>query len=333
MANPPATFPAAFPGAAEHPPAAAGAALQPAPQPALHPAVWRAHQLGRLPQATWPSGWPALDAQLPGGGWPAQALTELLLPHPGIGELRLLSPVLGAVQREQRTLMLFGPPARLCPWSWQALGLALQPLVVIDNSADLHATASTATSTTPSSAATSAPPAQFTPAAPGPRLSSAQQLAELLWALEQALASGHAGAVLAWLPARLPPDALRRLQLAAQNHPGPAFLLRDLSVQTQPSPAPLRLRLQPAAADELALQIFKRRGAPLAEPLVVALAPVLAPAAKERATQLEEAARAAAQAAAHGRSGRPPHARPAPASARPGAPLLPLRPARRAAAS
>ncbi|MBC7939598.1 MAG: hypothetical protein H7Z19_07490, partial [Chitinophagaceae bacterium] len=31
------------------------------------------------------SGWPDLDAALPGGGWPARALTELLLPHPGVG--------------------------------------------------------------------------------------------------------------------------------------------------------------------------------------------------------------------------------------------------------
>jgi protein ImuA len=34
--------------------------------------------------------------QLPGGGWPQGVVTELLLPHPGVGELRLLAPALAA---------------------------------------------------------------------------------------------------------------------------------------------------------------------------------------------------------------------------------------------
>ncbi len=41
-----------------------------------------------------------------------------------------------------------------------------------------------------------------------------------LWALEQALKSGHVGAVVAWLPPRLRAERLRRLQLAAHNHDG-----------------------------------------------------------------------------------------------------------------
>ena len=51
--------------------------------------------------------------------------------------------------------------------------------------------------------------------------------ADVLWALEQSLKSGHVGAVLAWLPVNLRADALRRLQLAAQAHDGPVFLFRD----------------------------------------------------------------------------------------------------------
>ncbi|MDP3082599.1 MAG: hypothetical protein Q8N44_02745, partial [Rubrivivax sp.] len=60
----------------------------------LHPALWRAHQVGRQPTATRPTGFAALDAELPGGGWPAGMLSELLLPHPGVGEIRLLAPAL-----------------------------------------------------------------------------------------------------------------------------------------------------------------------------------------------------------------------------------------------
>jgi protein ImuA len=81
-----------------------------APLP-LPPAVWRANQLGRAATPVLASGYDELDAELPGGGWPLSALTELLLPHAGIGELRLLAPVLAAQQREQRCLMWFDPPA------------------------------------------------------------------------------------------------------------------------------------------------------------------------------------------------------------------------------
>ncbi len=58
-----------------------------------NPRVWRGRQ---QPQATpgLPSGYPELDRHLPGGGWPPDALTEILTAHYGIGELRLLMPAL-----------------------------------------------------------------------------------------------------------------------------------------------------------------------------------------------------------------------------------------------
>jgi malonyl CoA-acyl carrier protein transacylase len=40
---------------------------------------------------------------------PTQAITELLLPHPGLGELRLLAPVLAGVADAAE---LYGPTAR-----------------------------------------------------------------------------------------------------------------------------------------------------------------------------------------------------------------------------
>jgi len=85
------------------------------------------------------------------------------------------------------------------------------------------------------------------------------------------------------LPARLPADALRRLQLAAQAHDGPIFLLRDVQERARPSAAPLRLLLGSAGPDLLRVVLLKRRGPPLAEPLTLALAPVLSAAALARA--------------------------------------------------
>lgn len=232
----------------------------PGPQPGLpgpeqlHPALWRAHQVGRQRGVVQPSGFAELDAELPGGGWPARALTELLLPHPGIGELRLLAPALAALQREGRSVMLFDPPAAPCGWTLAALGLDLRHLVLVQARDGLKG-----------------PARALLPAA------------DVLWALEQALKSGHVGAVLAWLPARVRPEAVRRLQLAAQAHDGPAFLLRDTALQSRPSAAPLRLVLAPAGPDELALRIVKRRGPPRLQPLVLALAPALSAPARARA--------------------------------------------------
>ncbi|MDP2004447.1 MAG: translesion DNA synthesis-associated protein ImuA [Rubrivivax sp.] len=234
-----------------------GAALAPE---TLHPSLWRAHQLGRPGAAVVASGFGALDAQLPGGGWPLGSLTELLLPHPGIGELRLLAPVLAALQQQQRCVMCFDPPALPCAWALGALGIDLQRLVVVQARAVRHGGLKG-------------------------RARSLLPAADVLWALEQALKSGHVGAVLAWLPARLPADALRRLQLAAQSHAGPAFLLRDAQMHQQPSAAPLRLALACAGPDLLRVVLLKRRGPPLAQPLVLALPAVLSATALARALQ------------------------------------------------
>jgi len=61
--------------------------------------IWRGDSLNRAGAPVVSSGFPALDAELPGGGWPAGALTEILPAHEGIGELRLLGPALASLSR------------------------------------------------------------------------------------------------------------------------------------------------------------------------------------------------------------------------------------------
>ena len=242
---------------------------------ALHPALWLGHQLGRSTGQTVPSGFAALDAQLPGGGWPCRALTELLLPHPGVGEIRLLSACLAATQRAGRLVMVFDPPENLCAWGLAQLGLDVAQLLVID-------TRVIGAPRPPSTA--DGPPRGRGPAweRPGARPAAAAG-SDPLWALEQALKSGHVGALLAWLPPRLRSERLRRLQLAAQAHDGPAFMLREMAAQQHASPAPLRLALRPGGPDVLSLHLIKRRGPPLEAPLQLALPPVLSASARSRA--------------------------------------------------
>jgi len=161
--------------------------------------------------------------------------------------LRLLAPSLAATLQAGRLVMLFDPPATLSAWALAQLGLDAEQMLVVDGRSRVLPDASS------------------------------------LWALEQALKSGHVGAVLAWLPQRLRAERLRRLQLAAQAHDGPAFVLREMAALQRPTASPLRLALQPAGVDRLALHLLKRRGPPLAAPLQLALPPVLSAVARGKA--------------------------------------------------
>jgi protein ImuA len=221
----------------------------------VHPTLWLGHQLGRQADAACPSGFAALDAQLPGRGWPRRALSELLLRQPGIGEMRLLGPCLTAIQRAGRLVMLFDPPQALSAPALAQLGFDVAQLLIINTR----------------------PGADHRPAREAP------PAGDSLWALEQALKSGHVGAVLAWLPPRLRAERLRRLQLAAHAHDGPAFVLRESAAAERPSAAPLRLALRPAGADALGVSVLKRRGPPLETSLRLALPPVLSIPAREQA--------------------------------------------------
>ena len=241
----------------------------------LHPDLWRGHQFGRHAEHGLPSGFALLDAQLPGGGWPRRALTELLLPHPGVGEIRLLSHCITATQRLGRPVMLFDPPEALSGWALAQLGLDVEQLLIIVTHAQPNPD--------PKGGADWGPGTQGDQSREEARRIGETNIDARLWALEQALKSGHVGAVLAWLPPRLRTERLRRLQLAAHAHDGVAFVLREMAAAQRPSAAPLRLALRPGGADVLAVHLLKRRGPPLEAPLQLALPAVLCRSARQRA--------------------------------------------------
>jgi cell division inhibitor SulA len=92
--------------------------------------VWRGERQAREP-ARQPTGFARLDALLPGGGWPEAALSELLLPHDGIGELQLLWPALARLSREGGTIALIAPPYLPFASAWAQAGVQLQNLQVV----------------------------------------------------------------------------------------------------------------------------------------------------------------------------------------------------------
>ncbi|KQV61047.1 hypothetical protein ASC95_06440 [Pelomonas sp. Root1217] len=197
--------------------------------------LWRGSSLSTAADPTLASGFAALDAELPGGGWPLRAVTELLTPQPGVLEWRLLSPALRGWWAAQalptaapgrrgrastpalRSLLLINPPHAPHLPGLQALGLPPSALIWVQ----------------------------------------AGTPAQALWAAEQAIKSRVA--VLAWLP-EARPEQIRRLQVNALSSDAPAFLVRPERVQQQSSAAPLRLVVQPGEGWSLTVHVLKRRG-------------------------------------------------------------------------
>jgi protein ImuA len=94
------TCPRSTPAAGERPPWPASIAS----------AVWRGSELGSPVTAVVGSGFAALDAELPGGGWPCHALTEVLQPQPSVAEWRLLAPAMRQMVTRGLDVVIVGPP-------------------------------------------------------------------------------------------------------------------------------------------------------------------------------------------------------------------------------
>lgn len=225
-----------------------------------HPGLWRGQALGRAAARCWPSGHALLDAELPGGGWPTRGLTELLTgPQPGHVEWRLLAPALPRLLQGGRRLLLIDPPHEPHPQGLAAWGLGVGDCLWVQ----------------------------------------AQQPGQCQWALEQALRADadELGAILAWLQAPRP-ALLRRLQTLAAGCRAPVFICHAAAGAALHSAAPLRLRVLPGPHwAQLRVELLKRRGPPLDEPLWLhappptlrAVLPIPQPTPAVRVRQLEAA--------------------------------------------
>jgi len=92
--------------------------------------VWKGRQ-SAAPVSLQPTGHSALDAALPSGGWPAAALSEILVASDGSGELRLLWPTLARLADSGERLVLVAPPYIPYPQAWLAAGIDMAQLIVV----------------------------------------------------------------------------------------------------------------------------------------------------------------------------------------------------------
>jgi hypothetical protein len=190
-----------------------------------HPHVWRGSN-NQPAGEVYATGFSELDALLPGGGWPAAALTEIILEHHGVGELSLLMPAMarlcepGVFESARGWIFWVSPPFIPYAPALSRHGIDLSRVLLV-----------------------------HTPA---------MQCASL-WAMEQALRAKSCIAVLAW--ARTADHTvLRRLQLAAEQARCWAVLFRPSAAARERSPAALRLRLA-RTGDVTRVEILKCRGA------------------------------------------------------------------------
>jgi protein ImuA len=95
----------------------------------VHPSLWRASQLAQGGLRTVDTGYAALSAELPGGGWPLGALVDLLIQQPGVGEIRLLRPALSALAK--RPIALVDPPLFPNAPAFAYLGVPLEKLIQV----------------------------------------------------------------------------------------------------------------------------------------------------------------------------------------------------------
>jgi len=78
-----------------------------------------------------PTGYAALDAALPTGGWPEAALSEILVAGQGVGELHLVWPALARLSAAGERIVLVAPPHVPYPQAWQNAGVDLRQLSII----------------------------------------------------------------------------------------------------------------------------------------------------------------------------------------------------------
>lgn len=196
-------------------------------------AVWRGGALAEPAVSAMPTGIKALDAELPGGGWPVGGLVEAFCHTEGIGELQIVLPVLAALTAAGHRVAWLAPPYLPYAPALHAAGVLLERLTVVR--------------------------------APGRR--------DALWAAEQALRARTFHALLVWLPHASYPELRRLAVAAqgapgfvlAFRHP-------EAACESSPAVLRLALEpaFEPEEG-RLAVRILKRRGAPVAAPLSISI--------------------------------------------------------------
>jgi hypothetical protein len=201
-------------------------------------AVWRGGALAAPAAPAAPTGFAGLDAEFPGGGWPAGGLVEVLCRAEGIGELQIVLPALAALTAAGHRVAWLAPPYLPYAPALRAAGVRLEHLTVVR--------------------------------APGRR--------DALWAAEQALRARAFHALLLWLPRASYPElrrlavaaqggpgfvlAFRPPEAACESSPAVLRLALDPTLESQ-----LAVRILKRRGAAVEAPLFLPRSIPIERPV------------------------------------------------------------------
>lgn len=143
--------------------------VRPALPDSVESLVWRGNALGTPITSVVSTGFEALDRELPGGGWPCHALTELLQAQPATLEWRLLAPAIRPLVAAGQSVVVIAPPRHPHLPGLRHAGIDERRLVWVQ----------------------------------------ADTPAERLWCTEQVIRANAFGALIAWLPQARPEQIRR----------------------------------------------------------------------------------------------------------------------------
>jgi len=163
--------------------------------------IWRAGDIQKKGQKTFPTGYSEFDNALPGRGWPQSSLIEIIVSNWGMGELQLLIPLLKQITQNTYYAVLISPPYIPYTPALHQQGIALKNMIVM------------------------------------PKEYIGEQC---LWVLEKVLNTQTCGVAIAW-PKKLTDKSMRRLQLAAEQGGSIAIVFQNREASSSPAALRIRL--------------------------------------------------------------------------------------------
>lgn len=160
-----------------------------------HPALWRGRDTFSSAMTGIKTGFTQLDDILPWGGWPPNALVEVVTLQWGIGELQLLLPAMARLSRQGRWVIWIAPPYMPYASALTQGGVDLNRtcIVPLENPSE-----------------------------------------DVQWSMEKALRTDACCMALAW-PRKLANHSIRRLQLAAETGSSLGIVFRRADTGASPA--------------------------------------------------------------------------------------------------
>ena len=195
-----------------------------------HGHLWRGK--GQYTQGFHSTSFIELDQVLPHGGWPQDAIIELISATPGLGDMALVLPELARLSQQEGVVACIAPPWLLHGPMLEESGVCLERLLCVPATANQS---------------------QRTQKPKQDSLKSQQ------WAAEQIIKSGGCNGLLYWQAKPLPFIHYRRLQMLCGQFQCPVFMFHQSAPLN--SPSSVRLKIMDRTETHLHIQVLKVRGA------------------------------------------------------------------------